>query len=349
MSTKAQSTDVNGTRLNSNKDIVGISAIEIGVTDRISWDGVMLFGNSRMDEFRAYLKKARETQSEPAYAMNFGMARIDGDKDEFEEMAVEYAVHTGKSPPNWLSSHTAKEKKTEQVAVIRVKSLTSETIIETTINLESPWPSVIDLADVTKVDPTGLELYNDCLNERISRNDKTKIINGEGLVKVFEQRLKTAKITESNSYWQFVFTYYKITGEKDKFDVAMSEFAMKGGTPVAWTDAQWKENRDVESQLVSGFTAGKALSQVNAGFADRLIREGIVAEAIKKGDPILVDFSSMDEGNIRDSTSVNDFVKKLHDEKVKMHFVNVNEIISAMLHIIGINKFVRITTPGALV
>jgi anti-anti-sigma regulatory factor len=337
---------IQGMKLETPQEIPGISTAEIGVTDRVLWDGARLFGDSRTDEFRSYIRKIRDTQTDSGYAMGFGMLRIDGDKDGFEDLAVEYAVNLGKSPPTWLESHTAKEKQVDQTAIVRVKTLTQDTIIATTISLESPWPTVIDLAEVTKVDSTGIDLFNDCLSERIARKDKTRIINGEKLIRGFRDLLKTGKHNEHPLTWAFCFTYYKVLGEQAAFDGLIADYMAKGGPAIKWSDESWKDDRTIDVKIANGFTAGKTLSAVNIEFANRLIREGILGEAAKKNEPITVDFSSMKSGSIFDMAHINAFLKACMDHNAKLNFINVNEIIFSILKIIGVDKFVKISTPG---
>lgn len=335
-----------GLRLDTPQELPGISAVEIGATDRVLWDGARLFGDGRMDEYRSYLKKLREVQTDSAYAINFGMLRIDGDKEAFEDLAVEYAVNLGKSPPTWLEAHTVKDKNAGQTSIVRVKSLTAENIVETTISLESPWPTVIDLSEVSKVDNTGIELYNDCLVERIARKDKTRIINGEKLLRGFVEKVKTGKVSENAAIWAFCFSYFRIVGDKASFDTMAAEYTAKGGAAQVWSDESWTDDRTVDDKLASGFTAGKTLSAVNVDFANRLVREGLVQQAVKKGEPIVVDFTNMKGGSIFDMAHVNAFLKTLLEHNAKVSFVNVNEIVLSLMRIIGVDKFAKVHTPG---
>jgi anti-anti-sigma regulatory factor len=329
------------------QDVPGITSVELGTTDRCQWDAACLFGAGRLDEMATYLERAREANNESAYHLTFGMLRLSGLQAEFENVAVEYAVNVGNSPPNWLEAHTLRQQAVGKVGEVIVRSLTQETIVEVTIKMELPWPCVIDLENVTKIDPLGLELFNDCLAQRLGRGDKTKIVKADKLVRGFMETVRQGTVKQNQAKWDFCFMYLRTRGDQQPYAELADLYKKAGGMPSVWRDNSWRDERDEAAKVQGGFTAGEGLADLNAAFADRLIREGLASAAAKSRQPIRVDFTKTRAGSLLDMTSVHAFVSKLLQEKVSIQFVNVNEIHAAILRMMGVDRSVKISIAGS--
>jgi anti-anti-sigma regulatory factor len=321
----------------------GIKAAELGQSDKTSWEGLILYGQNRMEEFRELIKASQERPTEGSFNLGIGLARLDGDEMVFEDMAVAYAVANGKSPPVWSHLQPKPEKQAETWHNLKVKSIHSDEVLEATIKMESPISLIIDLGQVTDLDMTGIELFNESLTGRIEGGSKTRFVNHERFVNSYFEKIRDSSASES--VWDFLFNILKIAGNRTEFDRIAEVFREKSGKVRVWEDLSDPREREQDEIVQNVIRIGERLSELNAEFAKEIFKR---ADRPPKGSMMTVDFLNTVSCSLLDIWAVHGFLKAMNAEKIDLHFINVNEIICAALNAFGVEKFAKISPPGAI-
>lgn len=330
----------------------GIRVAEFGHIDRLLWDANILFGQNRMEEVRALARIHQEKGLESGYGLAIALLRMDGNKKDFEDLAVEYAVQTGNSPPIWLDAHD-KQEKAEAVptrSMIKVTSLTVENIIETTIKMESPWPMTLDFSEVSKIDVSGLDIFQESLGGRIEREESTQLENVDRLLSNVIAKAKVAPYETNAGLWRFCFNCFRLMGKKDAFDDLAGDFVEKSGEDLP----AWKDMRDLEdvravvpkSPVVLGFDVGEVLSVVSPVLMSRLAGLEAFKQAKSKDEQFALDFSNVKQWSIRDMAGVVHFLIECKRTKIKISFVNLNEMLFALMKGFSIDSHATLVVAG---
>lgn len=323
-----------------------VKVIELGETTRSAWEAFIFFGAGRVDEFKELARKAKENGFDSGYAMLLGQARIEGDKEAFEDLAVEYAVQYGQSPPAWYESHTRQLNPTRAAFEFQIESLSEDTILEVTVKLESPWPLILDLKKVQRADASGIEMFNESLGLRTARGGQTTLTNGEKLVSRIAEKVNTSPVKGSSSLWEFCFTYWKFNGLQDAFAQAAEAFVRLGGQAPVWEDLSEDKGTSADGKVVQGYKAPEYLSGMTAEAAKLFLETPQGSRALSSAT-LSIDMASTRHASLSDATTVMNCFKVFTDQKIKVSLTNVNEILAAMLRSLAIDRAVEsVAAPG---
>lgn len=318
----------------------------MGHCSRSTWDLFILFGSNRMDELKTLALKNKEKGLDSGYNVLIGLSRIEGSKSDFEDIAVDYAVQFGQSPPSWLEEHTTKKVTNAPSLEVSISNFSADTIIETTVKMESPRLLVLNMANVQKVDASGVDLFNEALNARIDRGEKTKVINSEALVDKLIDRLKAVPGQPPLDLWNFCLTVFKLTNAKEKFDSAIIQFKNVGGTEIEWKNLADPEEVVEVMKKSPNLMSNTKISTMTVDWVKNYLATPVGAEARSKGE-IIIDMSGTQSGSLTDLIGILPAIQYIKDQKLKVLMINVNEIFYAMFNALAINQIVEsITLPG---
>lgn len=326
-----------------------VNVITLGSSTKTLWDFLKIFGSGQTDTFKKSIEEAKAKNLEEAFMLAIGLARFDGNKEAFEDVAVEYATSFGNSPPDWIESHTIEKKAKVHQIILPVGNLTESEIIETIIKMETPKAQILDFANTVKSDAEGIKHFNEALQERLKNKAKTSMVNGDRLVKHFLEKVKLYPSKQNTPAWSFIFHYFRINNHRDLFDQASSAYASVGGDLPKWEDLSDKENQKKEIKHEPlGIIVGESLSSINADFAKKSLKtpEGILAQKEKK--PLAFDMVYTKEGSLLNATEVVAFAQVMKNAKVQIAVFNVNEIFMEMFGVMGVDTIVQsMKPPGA--
>jgi hypothetical protein len=330
-------------------DSGGVKVAEIGVCDRLSWDALMLYGEERFEEVRNLAKASVDKAGKAGYLLAIALARLDGDERGFEDLAVQYAVETDQSPPVWVAPKEEKKEGNERSAtVVHVRAMTADNILEATIKMETPWPIVIDLGSVSKIDTTGIELFNESLTGRIERGEETGLVNAERIIDNLGERLRIANVISQPKVWECLFNLMLLGSKKEAFEKLAMDYAEKTGKRMQWRELIKSEEKPEDVAPPTGIEAGERLSMMGGEFQKQVLAHPLTAASKLNHEPVAIDFLSTRYWSFADAAVVMDFLRTMHKEKVTVRFVNVNELLEALFRAAGIHRHVQIVAPGAI-
>lgn len=314
----------------------GIHVALLGECDPLQWEAALLMGEAKHDELRELAKTSHGHGSESSYRLGIGLARLDGARDRFDDLALEFAVNLDADRPIWLDQSGGMLQKEIVEDQVQVESLCFEKIIETTIKLESLWPVSLNLSGVQVADEAGLELLNESLGSRIQRDLVTRIIAGPFIEQLVTDLIANKTVFPSQK-WVFAFHYLRLVGDAASFAAIARNFEEKGGTAPAYRDLVGNARvvPEVVDDASGRFMAGAKMSDVNVDFAQRILRSPQLASASSK--VVVVDFSKTRDGALPDVISLAAFAKVIEGKGYEVNFINVNEVLAMVLLCGGVN------------
>lgn len=348
MSSGANSYSVMPDKMLPSADSPHILVGKLGISDQLYWDAAVMLGLGRMDELRSYIKEIHGHGSESSYSLGIGMSRLDGDKVTFDDLAVEFAVNLGVNPPNWMEQHSKAVKTEIDMNAIVVSSLVHDTIVDTTIKMESPWPIRLDLSKVADFSSIGLELFNESMNSRLDRKLKTIVTGGDDIFAKIHEFAKANSLQISKSAWMYMLSFLKLTNKSEIFSQVALEYMNAGGQQVTFENLAHKVEEKSEVKLQPrGIPLGDKLASLNQDLAQRIIKTAGFEKHIGTGLPIVIDLTLTKVASLIDINCLIAFFNEFSGAEVKFHFANVNEIILGILRAIGVNEdLVRLSAAG---
>lgn len=322
----------------------GVRVTEIGLTDQMAWDAMLLFSYGRMDEFRALVHAGHEKASESSYQLNLGLARLEGDQARFDSLGVEYAVNFNVDPPVWIeTSGSSPLAATQQSVTITPVALTADTVVDTTLQMESPWALHIDFSQLKDTDAIGLALFAESLAGRADRSETTRVGNADGLLRSCLDALEEGK--GERAHWLFVLACYRANGDKARFSECAERYSARLGSFTPWQDAETGE-ASYEPVALQGIDAGDQLSRLGFEFAKSVMKSPAYATAKAAKRPVVLDFVKMRTWSVFDISNLSACIRLIEGDQMRLHFVNVNEILISMLKSFQVDRTVQITPPG---
>lgn len=336
----------------------GVKVTEHGSIDRVMWEAGILYGKGRIDEVRSVAKAAVEKGMKAGFLVQLALLRLDGNKQSFEDAAVEYAVQTGNSPPVWLDAHDIKdipETKAPQKISIAIPALTSDGIIETTIKMENPWPLTLDFSGVTKTDVMGLDIFHQALNERIGRGEPTQLVGVDRVLRSIMPKIKDSSAQSTMSLWEFCLNCHRLTGDREHFNAMASDYADRFDASIpVWRDLSMHEEEKSTDATGANklepdgfvFVLKESVGELTVALAKDLFQKEDSAKSLRNTGKLIVDFVSVRRWSLDEMLRVIDFIRNVSKYKIGIEFHNVNEMLASLLAAFNVDKQVRLVMPG---
>ena len=349
--------------LNTADDVQGIRITDIGSIDRLSWDVIVLVGKGRVADARAHL--ARTNQGGGAtYLLGMGLARLDGNREEFDRMSYEYSTETGQNPPGWaVKDALSLTGGPREGTAILVESFDADEYVRTAIELESPNSVVLDFGPLPPegvLDADGIELLLDSIGMRRESGFVTRVANAENLVARLHENVRAAADADTR-IWRLLIALLNLSDRREDFDRACAAFSQRGGAPQTWMEVA-EEPAPGDADASAGEAAASAqpsvpahstlaapvrLSELDSKFAEQVLES--VAGAPKGTEPMVVeiDFIGMREFDVLDGPTSLAFVRAARArDDVQLRFTNVNEVLAALFRAMGVDKHASLTSSG---
>lgn len=320
-----------------------------GYSSRSLWEALTYFGAGEMAEFSEKVQAGRTKEQEEAYLLAIGLARLKGEQAGFEDIAVDYATSFGKSPPEWLPAHSkSTSDRSSQSMTIAIERITTDTIVESMISMETPVMLVVDFADCRKVDPEGVELFNDALRNRFDQNSgRTRLINGDALIQYILNQIASMPAQTNAAVWKFIFTYFQTNGARDRFGEAARACAANGGDAPSWIDLSVPLAEDLYEENRLGILMPESLSSYNVALAEECLSSVEAKAALHSKTPVPLDLARTASASLADALNLRAFLDVFFKRGLQLTLLNTNEILIQMFKVMGVDQVVkRIIAPG---
>lgn len=316
-----------------------VKLLGLGACTKSMWELLVLFGENKINDFRSASEKAKIKGGDEGYIMLLGLARIEGKQAAFEDIAVDYAVQFGQSPPSWFEGHTEHKGGMNEFTELKIESFAVDYIIETTVKMENPRPLRMDISMVTKLDASGIDLFNESLAERLLRGDKTKLVNGSKIIDGLMAKLRAREGKPIVALWSFCFSYFRLNNLEHQFDAAAQAFVEFGGEMPVWCNLADKEDQDAGNVQFDGLTAPASLAEMDVNLASGFL---VSARGIKAIDDkrVTICMAGLVRGSIYHAIGFIDFLKIFKSRGIAVLLINVNEVFNAIFRAVLIDQLV---------
>lgn len=332
-----------------------IRVSEYGQIDRHMWEANVLFALGRTDEVKANAKALKEKSHVLGYTLTLALLRLDGDQASFRQLAEEYAENTGNSPAVWLEAHekSASTDAAINSTTVKISSLLTERILETTMRMDTSYPLTLDFENVTEVDSSGVDIFHESLTGRISRGESTILLSTDKLAGQISKKIRLDNYIGNPEITAFLLDVYRMTGNQHDFD----ELVSAGTKNDSSEKPMWSDLRDralpeffnvKESRILTkGFNIGESLAIVNPLLITSLQSNEEFQNSRQHGQDFTLDFSKVNRWTFTDMSGVLQFLRQAETIKISLKFINVNEILLALFKAFGIDKSVKLVVDGA--
>ena len=228
------------------KDDIVVTEIESCFAPGVE-DAAMLYANGRSEEAINHLKMFihRSPEEESLWLMLFDLYWVSQQQQEFEKLAMEYAVKHEKSPPVWVtgsaSKSTGNTSKTVKPAgsdgqLFSLKGRLDQHMADR-INLlqEAAAKGAIqlDLSGISEVTPEGCTLLKAALVKLQKQQSRLQIASG-ALVGLLQHYVAKAEGSAPEP-WLLLMQLYQLQGKQTEFEDLAIEFAIHFEvSPPSW-------------------------------------------------------------------------------------------------------------------
>lgn len=210
-------------------------------------DAAMLYANGRIEEAINLLKLfiVQSPQEDSLWLMLFDLYWVVRRQQEFEQLAMEYAVKREKSPPVWLGGHAtvaqenpvrANKKTTAEGQLFSLKGRLDPHMADRIHLLETAATGSVvqlDLSGITEVSPDGCALLQTALAKLQKQQSKLQIASG-ALVGLLQQYIGRAE-GNTPEQWLLLLQLYQLQGRQVEFEDLAVAFAVHFElSPPSW-------------------------------------------------------------------------------------------------------------------
>lgn len=286
-----------------------------------------------------------------AWGMLFELYQIEGRRQDFDRLAVEYAAKFESSPPTWVAGDepAAVEPKPvnkSSVSLSGALNAKAQEALKQVFKIAEKSPSVrIEVGKVTEVDEHGCGLLNAVLKQ-MKKAHKECVFGGADKLAVLVAKGTAVGERRNEQAWMLLLDLYQYLGNQEAFEDAAVNYAVT--FEVSPPSFEAPKNRpatraepEVEAQLESD-DAGCALEGVITSATDgafATIRSHAEATA-----EVVVDTSRLLRMDFVAATNLMNLVNALIAAKKKVRLIKASHLLTALWEVIGLDRVARVET-----
>ena len=227
------------------RDDIVVTEIESSFAPGVE-DAAMLYANGRTDEAINHLKMFihRTPEEESLWLMLFDLYWVSQQQQEFEKLAMEYAVKFEKSPPVWVACGLPKFTNTGKPAPVvtsdgqlfSLKGRLDQHMADRIHLLQeaaSKGAIQLDLSGITEVMPEGCILLQVALVKLQKQRSKLQIASG-ALIGLLQKYVADAA-SGATEPWLLLMQLYQLQGKQTEFEDLAIAFAVHFElSPPSW-------------------------------------------------------------------------------------------------------------------
>jgi len=229
----------------ATEDIV-VTEIESSFAPGIE-DAAMLYANGRTEEainvVKMFIQQSPDEDS--LWLMLFDLYWVSRQQQEFEQLAMEYAVKREKSPPVWVSGAVCKvpgntgssgKVQVPDGQLFSLKGRLDQHMadrIQLLLEAASKGGIQLDLSGITEVTPEGCTLLQAALVKLQKQQSRLQIASG-ALVGLLQQYVANVK-DSAPEQWLLLMQLYQLQGKQAEFEDLAIAFAVHFElSPPSW-------------------------------------------------------------------------------------------------------------------
>jgi anti-anti-sigma regulatory factor len=324
-------------------------------------EGAVLFANGQAEEALLRMREALVTEPLGAWKLQVWLMIFDllqhlERRAEFEELALEFAVHFERSPPLWVdpppkAPASAAGRAAANIVLSGMLGAQSAGAFEQLEKSADKQAKLkLDFARIQGVEPEGAKLLLATL-KHLRAAKKEFVLAGEAqLVKALREKAVVADATVDQAVWHLLLDIYQQLGQMNEFEEAAVDFAVTYEvSPPSYDPAAVKKRLSTgTTQMLETLPAavdpdddgafriaGEVAGQNDALFAD-------LGAYAAQANPVLIDMKRTRRIDFINAGRLLNVLEKLKAEGKPIVVRGVGEMIVALFAVMGIPKVARI-------
>ena len=321
-------------------------------------EAAILFANGQTEMIEPILRHAIEddmlgNMPLAVWGMLFDLYQITGERDKFENLAIDYASRFERSPPAWtdrehITEPNTLKRKSIAPGVAFTERLDSSVIkqIERLRNLSDMSETLrLDFTRVKEVDPVGCGLLFNILMRLQKSGHRLALLGAEELVEKIRAILAVGRRDETEAPWLLLLELQRLLNRESEFEETSIDYCITFEvSPPAFTPPL--------DAIVAGMNEPVDLIQ-DEETATRFIMPAIVGNKNDSLLPQIIAFAEVHQPAILDCTQLvrMDFSAASQlfgglmpviasGKVIELH--NANHFVAALCHVMGFHEIIRI-------
>lgn len=316
------------------------------VVHPIAEEAAMLYANGRASECRSLLERGSTLNlgknGEYVWLLLFDLYILLGERDAFENLALEYVVKFEKSPPSWSPIQSSAAKKGASgpsvVAFNAQLGVAAATQAEQALRFAQKSKRLrLDLSRVQQVDDEGARILLTLLQDLKGAAVEVSLVGASAFCDTLATRIETGK-KEKRECWLLMLSLFQIQGKQDAFEDTAVQYAVTfEESPPSWEAsamaaiATGDQEATDEGYVIQGEIVGGG-SEAYAGL------QGYAANQSE----VLIEMSALKRMDFVSAGMFLNVLSNLEVQGKSARLKGVNALIATLFSILGIDQFATI-------
>jgi ABC-type transporter Mla MlaB component len=335
----------------------GAIEISTGTSSSAIEEGAILFANGQADAAEAVLRAAIEAddlgaQKVVAWLMLFELLNQRGDQAGFEKLSTVFAMRFQSSPPGWIDYAGLQQEAARAAGpvgpVVALPAALDGNIVkqldELKIKAATSASLVLDVSAARSVDLAGAELLLRVINA-FKKSTQELIVHGvEQLLMPLRAAVEAGRRDASDAAWLLLLEVLRLLGRQDDFDETGIQYCITFElSPPSWEPppANLKARAATAAKAVAGGNVNPLDWRGVIGPEGEQLFNRLLAES-RTSKHLSVECVQLRRMAFASGSSLLTHVMKLRQAGVSVEFRNVNALIGALFHLLGISALTAV-------
>ncbi|MBI4998085.1 MAG: STAS domain-containing protein [Rhodocyclales bacterium] len=288
-----------------------------------------------------------------AWGMLFELYQIEGRRQDFDRLAVEYAAKFESSPPTWVAGDepaaAPKPVNKSSVSLSGALNAKAQETLKQVFKIAERSPAVrIEVGKVTEVDEHGCGLLNAVLKQ-MKKARKECVLGGADKLAALVAKSTVPGEPRHEQAWMLLLDLYQQLGNQEAFEeaavnyavtfeVSPPSFEVPKNRPAAKLEPE--AEAELESEDAGCVLEGVITSATDGAFATIRSHAEDTAE-------VIVDVSRLLRMDFVAATNLMNLINALIAAKKKVRLIKASHLLTALWEVIGLDRVARVETRKA--
>jgi anti-anti-sigma regulatory factor len=347
-----------------------INAIDVNTSGAGSVidETAILFANGQLDAAEATMRTGIDTDTigenrQTAWRMLFELVNQRGDAAGFEQLTMQYALRFENSSPAWMdySAAAVNAPATPAAALpsgplVALPAVVDAQIVKTLEHLKALAAQhaalTLDVSAAKSIDLVGAELLLRVVNAFKRSNHELTVLGAEQLLEPLRGLVESGRRDASDAGWMLLLEVLRLLGRQADFEETGIQYCITFEvSPPSWEPAP-------PSLKTRAASAAAAAAEAVSDTYDPLDWRGVIE---REGEPffgrlalearnsshLTVECRLLRRMAFSTATTLLTLLMKLQAAGVRVDFVNVNPLVAALFHLLGITAIAGVQVRRA--
>lgn len=334
-----------------------INAIDVNTSGAGSVidETAILFANGQHDAAEATMRTGIDTDTvgenrQTAWRMLFELVNQRGDSAAFEQLTMQYALRFENSSPAWMdysaeASMAAPAAALPAGPLVALPAVVDAQIVRTLEHLKALAAQhaalTLDVSAAKSIDIVGAELLLRVVNAFKRSNHELTVLGAEQLLEPLRGLVESGRRDASDAGWMLLLEVLRLLGRQAEFEETGIQYCITFEvSPPSWEPAP--PSLKTRSAMAVASAAEAAVDAYDPlDWRGVIEREGepffgrLALEA-RSNSHLTVECRLLRRMAFSTATTLLTLLMKLQAAGVRVDFVNVNPLVAALFHLLGI-------------